>query len=79
MFNINGTANEAGQILEAVNMVLWYKTHSEQMLLTVSSLRKQDLILGYHWLKDHNSEVDWKKGKVEMTYCALRYNSCRDL
>lgn len=55
---VNGTANKAGQMLEAVNIVLWYKTHSEQMLLTVSSLGKQDLILGYLWLKDYNSEVN---------------------
>jgi len=76
---VNETANEAGQILEAVNIVLWYKTHSEQILLTVSSLGKQNLILGYLWLKDHNSEVNWKKEKVEITHCALRYDGCRDL
>ena len=47
VFNVDGTANEASQILEAVDMVLQYKMHLEQMLLVVSSLRKQYLILGY--------------------------------
>jgi len=28
------------------------------MLLAVSNLRKQSMILGYTWLKDHNPEVN---------------------
>lgn len=47
MFNVNGTANKAGQISEVVNVVLQYKIYLEQMLLAVSSLGKQDLILGF--------------------------------
>jgi len=39
-------------------VLLYYKTHSERMLLAVSGLGKQSLILGYNWLKDHNSKVD---------------------
>jgi len=38
------------------------------MLLTVSSLNKQNLRSEYSWLKDHNLEVKWEKGEVEMTY-----------
>ena len=58
VFNINGSSNEAGQISEIVNVLLCYKTHSERMLLAISSLRKQSLILGYNWLKDHNLKVN---------------------
>jgi len=54
-----------------VDIVLRYKTHSKRMLLAVSGLRKQNLILGYNWLKDHNPKIDWEKGKVEMTRCLL--------
>ena len=54
-----------------VDIVLRYKTHSKRMLLAVSGLRKQNLILGYNWLKDHNPKIDWEKGKVEMTRCPL--------
>jgi len=28
------------------------------MLLAVSGLGKQNLILGYDWLKDHNPKID---------------------
>ena len=79
MFNVDRTANEASQISEAVDVILQYKTYSEQMLLVVSGLGKQDLILGLPWLKDHNLEVNWEKGEVEMTCCPTRCDSCKDL
>ena len=72
VFNIDGSPNKAGQISEVVNVLLCYKTHSERMLLAISSLGKQSLILGYNWLKDHNPKVDWEKGEVEMTRCLLQ-------
>ena len=58
MFNANGTANQANQILEAVDIILWYKIYLEHILLVISSLSKQDLILRYLWLKNHNPEVN---------------------
>jgi len=72
VFNVDGSPNEAGQISEVVDIVLYYKTHSERMLLAISGLGKQSLILGYDWLKDHNPKIDWEKGEVEMTHCPLR-------
>jgi len=71
VFNVDGSPNEAGQISEVVDVVLRYKTHSERMLLAVSRLRKQNLILGYDWFKDHNPKIDWEKEEVEMTHCFL--------
>jgi len=79
VFNIDGSSNKAGQISEVVDVVLWYKTHSERMLLAVSGLGKQNLILGYDWLKDHNPKIDWEKGEVEMTRCPLRCEGGRAL
>jgi len=72
VFNINGSSNKAEQISEVVDVLFYYKTHSERMLLAVSGLRKQSLILGYNWLKDYNSKIDWEKKKVKMTCCPLR-------
>jgi len=72
VFNVDSAPNEAGQISEVVDVVLYYKTHSERMLLAVSRLGKQNLILGYDWLKDHNPKIDWEKKEVEMTHCPLR-------
>jgi len=72
VFNVDSAPNEAGQISEVVDVVLYYKTHSERMLLAVSRLGKQNLILGYDWLKDHNPKIDWEKKEGEMTRCPLR-------
>jgi len=63
VYNVDGSPNEAGQISEVVDVVLRYKTHSERTLLAVSSLGRQSMILGYTWLKDHNSEVNWQTGE----------------
>jgi len=79
VFNVDGSSNEAGQISEVVDVVLRYKTHSERMLLAVSRLGKQNLILGYNWLKDHNPKINWEKGEVEMTRCPLRCEGRRAL
>lgn len=79
VFNIDGTSNKAGQISETVDIVLQYKTYLEWILLVVSSLGKQDLILGYFQLKYHNPEVNWEKEEVEITYYPSRYDSYRDL
>jgi len=79
VFNVDGSPNEAGQISEVVDVVLWYKTHSERMLLAVSGLGKQNLILGYDWLKDHSPKIDWEKGEVKMTHCLLRCEGGRAL
>ena len=78
MFNVNRTANEAGQISEVVDMVLQYKTYLEWMLLVFFSLGKQDLILGFSWLKNHNPEVNWEKEEIEITYCPPRCDSYKD-
>jgi len=72
VFNVNGSSNEAEQITEVIDIVLRYKTHCKRMLLAVSRLRKQSLILGYDWLKDHNPKIDWEKREVEITRCLLR-------
>jgi len=77
VYNVDGSPNEAGQISEVVDVVLRYKTHSERTLLAVSSLGKQNMILGYTWLKDHNLEVNWQTGEVQMNRCPPRCEGCR--
>jgi len=76
VYNIDGSPNEAGQISKVVDVVLRYKTHSERTLLAVSSLGRQSMILGYTWLKDHNPEVDWQTGEVQMNRCPPRCKRC---
>jgi len=77
VYNVDGSPNKAGQISKVVDVVLRYKTHSERTLLAVSGLGKQNMILGYTWLKDHNPEVNWQTGEVQMNRCPPRCKGCR--
>jgi predicted aspartyl protease len=72
VFNVDSTANEAGSILEVVELIIRYDGHSERALFSVTSLGRQNMILGITWLREHNPEIDWRTGKVEMTRCLPR-------
>src|SRR5271163_1772770 len=72
VYNIDGTPNEAGSVTEVVDLILWYKNHSERTLFAVSSLGKQKLILGHSWLHKHNPEINWVTGEVKMSRCPPR-------
>jgi len=69
VFNVDGSPNKAGLILEVIDVILQYNIYLEWMLFAVSSLGRQDLILDYSWLKNHNPKVDWQKGAVLITWC----------
>jgi hypothetical protein len=77
VYNIDGTLNKAGSIREVVDVILHYKDHSEWVQFTVTGLRKQNVILGYTWLKEHNLEVDWVTREVKMSRCPSHYSTCR--
>jgi len=70
--NVDGTANTAGAITEVAELILRYNGHSERALFCITGLGSQNLILGHTWLQEHNPEVDWKTGKVEMSQCSSR-------
>ena len=67
VYNVDGSANQDGAISEVAELLLRYDGHSERALFSVTGLGKQNMILGHTWLKDHNPEVDWRTGKVEMS------------
>jgi len=76
VYNLDGFPNETGQISKVVNVVLYYKTHSKRTLLAISSLGKQNMILSYIWLKDHNLEVNCQTREVQMNQCPPQCKGC---
>jgi hypothetical protein len=50
VYNVYGTANNAGTIMDIADVILCYENHSECTQLAVTHLGKQSLILGYNWL-----------------------------
>jgi hypothetical protein len=67
VYNVNGTANDAGAITDIAEIILRYEHHSERTQLAITRLGKQSLILGYNWLCNHNPEINWQTKNVNMS------------
>jgi hypothetical protein len=76
VYNIDGTANEAGAITEIADVILRYQGHAEQTQFAVTSLGKQSMILGFTWLRKHNPEIDWQTKEVRMSRCPPQCSTC---
>ncbi|KAG5733211.1 hypothetical protein E4T56_gene2237 [Termitomyces sp. T112] len=65
-----------------VDLVLHYQDHSEQAAFAITSLGKQDMILGFTWLCEHNPEIDWtkeeacKEQRAKVCECAAVHACC---
>jgi hypothetical protein len=77
VYNVDGTANDAGAITDIADVILRYETHSERTQLAVTCLGKQSLILGYNWLCNHNPEINWQTKDIKMSRCPLQCSTCR--
>ena len=65
VFNVDGSCNSAGDVTHAVNLMVDFLGHREELRAEVTNLGKNSLILGYTWLKKHNPLIDWEKGSVK--------------
>ncbi|KNZ76091.1 hypothetical protein J132_00245 [Termitomyces sp. J132] len=61
IYNIDRMPNEASTINSVVDLVLHYWNHVQCAIFAVTSLGRQDMILGFTWLWKHNTEVNWTK------------------
>jgi predicted aspartyl protease len=77
VYNVDGTANDAGAITDIADIILRYENHSERTQLAATCLGKQSLILGYNWLHNHNQEINWQTKDVKMSRCPLQCSTCR--
>jgi hypothetical protein len=77
VYNVDGTANDAGTITDIADVILCYKHHLECTQLAITRLGKQSLILGYNWLQNHNPEINWQTKDVKMSRCPLQCSTCR--
>jgi hypothetical protein len=77
IYNVDGTANNAGMITDIADIILCYENHSEHTQLAVTHLGKQSLVLGYNWLCNHNPEINWQTKDVKMSHCPIQCSTCR--
>jgi hypothetical protein len=61
IYNVDGTANDAGMIMDIADIILHYENHSKRTQLAITHLGKQSPILGYNWLRNHSPETNWQK------------------
>jgi predicted aspartyl protease len=67
VYNVDGSPNAAGEIKDIAEVTLRYKDHTELAHFAITQLGKQNIILGYSWLRQHNPEVDWVAKEVNMS------------
>ena len=51
--------------------------HTKRTTFAVTSLGKNDILLGFTWLEEHNPEIDWQTQKVKMSRCPAKCHTCR--
>jgi hypothetical protein len=49
VYNIDGSINRGGSIMEEVTLIMSHQGHQEQTVFEVCDLGKTDLIIGYPW------------------------------
>ena len=76
MYNIDGTENKGGSIMEEVTMIMSYQGHKEKVVFEVYNLGKTNLIIGIKWLKKQNPAINWRTGEVKMSHCPKECNIC---
>ena len=69
VMNVDETHNKGGDIMHEVTCNIFYKGHRERVRFDVYNLGRTEVILGMPWLAAYNPEIDWEKGKVELTRC----------
>ena len=76
VYNVDGSPNKSGSITKVVDAILHFNGHSERTTFAVTNLRRQDIILSFTWLMDHNLEIDWQTQKVSMSCCPSKCHTC---
>ena len=63
-FNVNGTPNRRGTILQKAHTRMVLPHGSDDLDLMVVSLGCKQVILGMPWLKSKNPHIDWKSNTL---------------
>ena len=67
--NVDGIFNKERLIKDTVEVNIYYQGYREGIEIDVIGGQKWNVILGILWLACHNSEIDWRIGKVKMIQC----------
>jgi len=76
IYNVDGSNNKAGQITHSCQLELTYNGKNIQQQFFVSDLGQDRALLGYPFLREFNSQVDWEKGKLQEAKGVIIKNTC---
>ena len=68
IWNIDGTNNKAGRIMEYVDLSIQTGQKQNKMRFLVTDLGHEDLILGYPWLATFEPKFGWADGTIDTEY-----------
>ena len=69
VYNADATENKKGLISHFVRCQVRIGDHFSWQSFLVADIGRQDLIIGMSFLREHNPEIDWKKGCLEFSRC----------
>ena len=67
VYNIDGTLNENRSVKEYVDLIVRFGDHTERARFYISALGGDTLVIGHPWLVQHNPEINWTMGKIQMS------------
>ena len=73
VLNIDGTENKRGTIRDYVELDLEINGRKSLEQLMVTGLGKEQIILGFPWLADHNPDINWKTERFSWREPAKRW------
>jgi predicted aspartyl protease len=69
MMNVDDSPNSGGRVTHFVDATMTILGHRTRERFYLADIGSEDLIIGVKWLKDHNPEIDWKRGKLSFSRC----------
>ncbi|KAI0058281.1 hypothetical protein BV25DRAFT_1790333, partial [Artomyces pyxidatus] len=60
--NVDGTRNALGTLKDYVTISINTNGHTSNVRFYVTDIGREEMILGLPWLKEHNPNIDWKRG-----------------
>jgi predicted aspartyl protease len=59
VFNVDGTHNKAGMITRMIYLYITLGNQEHRLQFFITDLGKDQMILGYPWLKQFNPDINW--------------------
>ena len=63
--NVDGTPNKKGKITSFVTLTLIINGRTKRTRLLVTGLGRQQIILGFPWLREQNPDINWQTGEFK--------------